>query len=77
MRIGKICDFVAKAKDRYPHIDTIYLEESRSFGETGAKYEVNNHTGEHSHIPDEVWNTNVGVLWLYPDKIVLEYDEKK
>ena len=71
MRIGKICDFVAKAKDRYPHIDTIYLEESRSFGETGAKYEVNSHTA------DEVWNTNVGVLWLYPDKIVLEYDEIK
>ena len=67
----RVCDLISKMVDSY--VD-IAINEYKGLDHTGRKYVIEKHSNDYTHIPEDVWNTEVNMIVPYYDRISIEIE---
>lgn len=69
----KVCELISKIVDSY--VD-IAINEYKGFEHTGRRYIIEKHSGDFTHIPEDVWNAEVNMIVPYYDRISIEIEKE-
>ena len=70
----RVCDLISKMPDSYVDIT---INEYKGKRHTGRRYNIEKHSNDFTHIPEDVWYAEVSMIVPYYDRISIEIEAKE